>query len=127
MKDFKDKVIVITGGATGIGFSFAKQFGSKGAKLLLAGRRKNRLAEAVEKLKELGTEAVWFQCDVAKVDEVEALADYGWDRYGRVDVILNNAGVGPKIATVIEAKREDIQKLYEIADRSFASYKITTI
>ena len=114
MKDFQNKIVVITGGATGIGFSFAKQFGSRGAKLAIAGRRKNRLSEAVEKLIELGTEAVGFECDVTKRQEVEALADFAWDTYGRVDVILNNAGVGPKISTVIETKREDIQKLYDV-------------
>ncbi len=64
-----------------------------------------------QKLKQLGTEALWFQCDVTKLAEVEALAHFAWDRYWRVNVILNNAGVGPKISTVIEAKREDIQKL----------------
>ena len=48
MKDFKDKVVVITGGATGIGFGFAEAFGAEGAKLVLSGRRENRLKDAIK-------------------------------------------------------------------------------
>ena len=50
MREFKDKVVVITGGATGIGFSFAKRFGGDGAKVVIAGLRENRLQEAVANL-----------------------------------------------------------------------------
>ncbi|MDV6253793.1 SDR family NAD(P)-dependent oxidoreductase [Vibrio sp. EA2] len=50
MNTFKDKVVVITGGATGIGFSFAKRFGQEGAIIVISGRRENRLQEAVAEL-----------------------------------------------------------------------------
>ncbi len=57
MESYKEKVVVITGGATGIGFSFAKQFGNEGAKIVIAGRRENKVNDAVQKLSELGFEA----------------------------------------------------------------------
>ncbi len=93
MKNFNDKVVVITGGATGIGFGFAKAFGLEGAKLVLSARRENRLQEAVAKLNKLGVEASYFCADVTKMEEVEALADFAWNTYGKVDVIINNAGM----------------------------------
>ena len=57
MKDFKGKVVVITGGSTGIGFSFAKQFGHEGAKIIICGLRENRIDEALSALKASGIEA----------------------------------------------------------------------
>ena len=92
MKDFKDKVVVITGGATGIGLGFAEAFGKEGAKVVISGRRENRLQEAVEKLASLGIEAKYQVSDATKLEDVEALADFAWDAYGHVDVIVNNAG-----------------------------------
>ncbi|MEW8585711.1 MAG: SDR family NAD(P)-dependent oxidoreductase, partial [Candidatus Thiodiazotropha sp.] len=57
MNNFKDKVVVITGGATGIGFGFARAFGKEGAKIIIAGRNENRLQEAVSYLTGSGIEA----------------------------------------------------------------------
>ncbi len=74
MKDFKDKVVVITGGGTGIGFSFAKRFGGAGAKVVLAGRRQEKLDAAAAKLQELGYQALGCSCDVSDYAQVEALA-----------------------------------------------------
>ncbi|WP_422363510.1 SDR family NAD(P)-dependent oxidoreductase [Pyruvatibacter mobilis] len=93
MDSFDGKVVVITGGATGIGFSFAKRFGEEGARLVIAGRRKDRVDEAVAALEALGYQAAGTACDVAKRDDVEALADFAWSTFGQADVLLNNAGV----------------------------------
>ncbi len=113
MKDFKDKVVVITGGATGIGFSFAKQFGKEGAKIVITGRRKNRLDEAVERLTQLGIEAKSKVCDVTRREQVEALADFCWSAYDKVNILINNAGTmftKPLLETTIQ----DFQGLYNV-------------
>ncbi len=114
MQDYKDKVVVITGGATGIGFSFAKQFGNDGAKVVIAGRRQAKLDEAVAALKGLGIDAAGFACDVADYAQVEALADFAWNTYGRADVILNNAGVMHTPSTVIDAKIDDFKRVIDV-------------
>ncbi len=114
MKNFKNKVVVITGGATGIGFSFAKRFGQEGAKVVIASRRMQRVNQAVKKLQALGIEAAGTTCDVAILSDVEALADFAWREFGQVDVILNNAGVGPTLKSVIDMSRADIMQLLEI-------------
>ncbi len=114
MKDFKDKVVVITGGATGIGFSFAKRFGNEGAKVVIAARRQNRIDDAVAKLKSMGIEASGTACDVTKREDIEALADYAWNQYEEVHAIVNNAGVGPLMKSVIDATDEEIMSVLNI-------------
>ena len=93
MKDFKDKVVVVTGGATGIGKSIADKFGKEGAKVIIAARRENKLQNAVNDMKEKGVDAYYKVCDVSNLDDVKALADYAWEKFGQVDVLVNNAGV----------------------------------
>jgi NAD(P)-dependent dehydrogenase (short-subunit alcohol dehydrogenase family) len=114
MKDFKDKVIVITGGATGIGFGLAKAFGTEGAKIVLAEPRESRLQEAVAELEKIGVEATYTICDVTKSDQVEALADFAWAWKGHVDVIINNAGIMVPHAPVLDMPIEHIEQIFAV-------------
>lgn len=114
MKDFNNKVVVITGGATGIGFSFAKRFGVAGAKIVIAGRRQAKLDSAVAALEALGIESAGFTCDVSDYDQVEALADFAEARFGGADVIMNNAGILIPPSTVIDADRNQVMQLMNV-------------
>jgi len=114
MKDFKDKVVVITGGASGIGFSLAKQFGNDGARVLIADLGAERIDGAVAELKQLGVDASGRECDVSDRAQVEALADHAWATYGRVDAILNNAGVSARRFSVIDTPREAIDAVFSV-------------
>ncbi len=114
MKNFKNKVIVITGGATGIGFALAKQFGNEGAKIVICGIREDKVTGAVLKLKDMGYEASGKICDVSKIEQVEALADFAWDTYGHCDVIVNNAGVSQNFVPVIDTPMEEFHRVMSI-------------
>lgn len=114
MKDFRNKVVVITGAGTGIGFALAKQFANEGARVVISARRRARLDEAARTLVESGADVRVYECDVTKREELEALADYAWNAFGRVDVLVNNAGVGPIASSVIDAKREDVQRVLDV-------------
>ena len=114
MRDFSDKVVVITGGATGIGFALAKAFGKDGAKIIVASRRSDVVKSAVSRLKELSIEAVGTVLDVADRTSVERLADFSWDCFGRVDVLVNNAGVSPPPKSVFEIEKAEIQRVFDI-------------
>jgi len=114
MKDFKGKVVVIPGGATGIGFGFAKAFGAEGAKIVLAARRENRLQEAVAELGKLGVEATYTVCDATKPDQIEKLADFAWNWKGHVDALINNAGIVVPQAPVLEMPIEDFERIFAV-------------
>lgn len=114
MQSFEGKVVVVTGAATGIGFALAKQFAAQGAKLIIAARRRDRLEEAAQALASSGADVRLFACDVTQRDQVQALADFAWREHARVDVLVNNAGVGPIPSTVIDAKPEDVQHVLDV-------------
>jgi NADP-dependent 3-hydroxy acid dehydrogenase YdfG len=87
-----DKIVVITGASSGIGESTAKLLARHGAKVVLGARRKNRIDAVVKEISAAGGEAIGFAVDVTKRAEVEALIQATVDSFGRVDVIVNNAG-----------------------------------
>ncbi len=94
MKEFKNKVAVITGGASGIGRGIAERCVREGMKVVLAGINEANLATAEAELKALGGEVIGVRTDVAKRADVEALAKKTLDRFGAVHLLVNNAGVG---------------------------------
>ncbi|MDG1204075.1 MAG: SDR family oxidoreductase [Pseudomonadales bacterium] len=114
MKDFKDKTVVITGGATGIGFAIAKAFGADGARVVLAEPRLNRLEQSVAALLESGVSASYYQCDVADPQSVRALADYAWKENGQVDVLINNAGIKVPNHPVTDLPLEELHKIFSV-------------
>src|SRR5712692_8670861 len=88
-----DKVVVITGASSGIGESIAKLLARIGAKVVIGARRKNRIDAVVKEISAAGGKAVGFAVDVTKRPEVEALIKGAVDSFGRVDVLVNNAGI----------------------------------
>ena len=94
MKTFKDRVAVITGGASGLGREFALKAGSLGMKLVLADVQRDALERTVEELKQQGHSVISMLCDVRKAEEVQALADATMGAFGAVHLLFNNAGVG---------------------------------
>lgn len=93
MDDFRDRVAVITGGASGIGFATARRLAAEGMRVMLADLEAERLAVAVAELTEAGAEVDGTVCDVADRDSVEALADATWAAFGGCHLLFNNAGV----------------------------------
>lgn len=94
MKDFKDRVAVITGAANGIGFGIAERCAQLGMTVVLAGINEENLAKAEEQLKPTGATLLTVRTDVSKREDIEALAQKTLDTFGRVHLLVNNAGVG---------------------------------
>jgi NAD(P)-dependent dehydrogenase (short-subunit alcohol dehydrogenase family) len=94
MKDFKGKVAVITGAASGIGFGLAERCAKEGMKVVLADIEKGALAKAEKDIKTLGAETLAVRTDVSQASDVEALAKKTLDTFGAVHLLFNNAGVG---------------------------------
>lgn len=93
MQDFRDKVAVITGGASGIGLAYAERFGAAGAKIVLADIEKAKLDEAVAQLSAKGISTIGVITDVTKYESVQALAATARERFGKIHLVFNNAGV----------------------------------
>jgi NAD(P)-dependent dehydrogenase (short-subunit alcohol dehydrogenase family) len=114
LSSFAGKTVVITGGATGIGFGFAKAFGREGARIVIGEPRESRLREAVENLQSMGIEAHYFVCDVSDPARVAEFADFAWDKCGHVDVLLNNAGISAPHRPVTDLPLDDLHKLFGV-------------
>jgi uncharacterized oxidoreductase len=85
--------ILITGGATGIGFALAEAFLKKGNEVLVCGRREDKLAEARKKLPQLHT----LKCDVADVEDLKCLLDWAVSNFRSLNILVNNAGIQREI------------------------------
>lgn len=94
MKEFKDKVAVVTGAANGIGFGIAEHCAQLGMKVVLAGINEENLLKAEESLQKTGAATLVVRTDVSKREDVEALAQKTLDAFGAVHLLVNNAGVG---------------------------------
>lgn len=94
MKNFQDKVVVITGGASGLGREFANTAAKLGMKLVLADVQQDALDKARAELEGEGAQVLAMICDVRKGEQVQALADATMARFGAVHLLFNNAGVG---------------------------------
>ena len=95
-KNYVDgKVIIITGASSGFGKLTAKRAAEMGGKIVLAARSEEKLKETVAEIKAAGGEASYIVTDVAKKDDVFAMAKFAVDTYGRIDVLVNNAGTMP--------------------------------
>lgn len=106
----ENKVVVITGASSGIGEATAKLLASRGAKVVLGARRADRLTSLATTI---GENASYQVTDVSKYQDVEQLVTFAYEKYGRVDVLYNNAGVMPQ-GFLREGKLKSYQKMLDI-------------
>ncbi len=95
MSGIKGKVVVITGASSGIGEATARILARQGATVVLGARRTERLKKVVDELRAEGHAASYLRADVTNLVEVQRLAQFALDTYGRLDVFVNNAGIMP--------------------------------
>jgi NAD(P)-dependent dehydrogenase (short-subunit alcohol dehydrogenase family) len=114
MKEFENKVAVVTGGSSGIGRATALAFAEKGAKVAIASRRATEGEETVELIKAAGGEAIFIQTDVSQASEIENFIDQTVATFGRLDYAFNNAGVMGKIDFVSSYSEEEWDWLMNI-------------
>lgn len=95
MINVKGKVVIITGASSGIGASTAKILAENGAKVVLAARRSERLEKLIQHIEKKGGIAVFKVTNVTIRNEMEELAKYAIEQFGKIDVLINNAGLMP--------------------------------
>lgn len=91
--DFKDKIVIITGGTSGIGKNTAIEFSKRGAKVIALTLDRQEVCEKA--IEEIGNGAEYIKCNVASHEDVKSAIEYVVNKYGRIDCAFNNAGIGP--------------------------------
>jgi short-subunit dehydrogenase len=113
MKDFKDRLVLVTGGNSGIGEALALAFAREGARLILTARDTTRLEAVRKRCAGLGATVEVFAADVTDEAQVQALADHVHARHEAVDVLVNNAGV-VMAGLLTEVEAGDWRRLHDI-------------
>jgi len=107
----QDRVIFLTGGSTGIGWECAVAYAAEGARVALVARNGKGAADAAA---ELGPEHLGFSCDVSIDSDVQSAIQKTLDRYGRLDAVHNNAGIGAPLKPLHETSDEEWESLFRI-------------
>jgi short-subunit dehydrogenase len=90
--DFKNKVVLITGASSGIGKQTAIEFAKLGSNIILVARRKNKLEQVENELKQFNIKTLVCSCDVSKKDQVEKMSKIVLEKFNFIDILVNNAG-----------------------------------
>lgn len=106
--DLKDKIALVTGGNSGLGKATAKHLISHGAVTIITGRDHTKTQKVAEQIG-----AIPFKCDVINDNEINSLYNFIEDEYGRLDILINNAGIG-KRGELTALTREDMKEIYEV-------------
>ena len=104
--NFHDKIALVTGGSRGIGKAIAIAFGEAGATVVVAARNVNLLGEVVKKIQAIGGNAFYVKCDLTRDEDIFTLVTKTIERYGRIDILINNAGISPWVKKSEEVTKE---------------------
>ena len=113
MSYWKDKVALITGGSGGLGLALARKFGLRGARVVIASRGAENLNLAAESLRSEGADVLAVTADVTRQEDVETLVRRCNERFGRIDVLVNNAGRSAR-GEILATSPNDFHDLMEL-------------
>lgn len=120
MKTFTDKVVLVTGGTSGIGRATALAFAQEGANVVVAGRRENEGAESVALIEQAGGKGLFVRADVSIEDDVANMVAKTVDAFGKLDFAFNNAGVLLESAPITEVTSDIIDRIFAVNVRGVA-------
>ena len=112
--DFTGKTALVTGGSRGLGREMALALARRGANLVIASRKMPACEAVAKEARTLGAAALPYACHVGHWDELEGLADAAWERFGKVDVLINNAGMSPLYPSLGAISEELFDKVMSV-------------
>lgn len=113
MGQLENKTIIITGASSGLGEAMARKFSPLGANLVLGARREEKLLHLQGQLNAAGQAVEVLKCDVTKESDVQKLAQHALEKFGRIDVLINNAGIMP-LSFFAQKKVADWNKMIDV-------------
>ena len=113
MTGIADKVVAITGGSSGIGEATARHLAERGASVILGARRSDRLKMLAESIASKGGKVSYLVIDVRRREDVASLVGLATDRYGKLDVLINNAGIAP-ISRLDDLRVDDWDNMIDV-------------
>lgn len=111
MKRLEKKVAIVTGGATGIGEAISKKFAAEGAEVLVVGMPQDPVRDVIKEIKKTGGKAIGYSADISSEENAKEAVDTAVKHFGRLDILINNAGVYPEVNTVDEYSPEAFDNL----------------
>ena len=115
--DFKDKVVLVTGGSRGLGRAMAKGFARAGARVIVASRKLEACESTVAEIREAGGEATAVAAHMGDTGSLDKLVDASYASYGRVDILINNAGINVGMGPLSDLTPQLYDKMYEVNQR----------
>ncbi len=114
MSRFSNKVVIVTGGGSGIGKATALKFASEGASVVIGNRNEKAGQETIKQIKEADGKASFVRTDVTREADVKQLIDHAIAEYGRLDYAFNNAGTEGDTATTTEDTEENFNRIFDV-------------
>jgi len=111
---FKDKVVIVTGGSRGLGRAMSIGFAGEGARVVVASRKIDTCREVVGLIENAGGEAMAQAAHMGRVEDLDALITAAYDRYGRVDVLVNNAGINVAFGPLADIAVDAFDKMVDV-------------
>ena len=112
--DVAGKVVMITGGSRGLGKAMSLEFARRGAAVVIASRKLEECEKVAEQVRALGAEALPIACHVGQWDELDAAVEAAVNRFGRIDVLVNNAGMSPVAPSLLETSEALFDKIIDV-------------
>jgi len=97
--DFTGKVALVTGGSRGLGYQMAKALAERGADVIIASRKLDACEVVADEIRSMGRKAMAIAAHCGKWDEIDNLIEAAYAEFGRIDILINNAGMGPRMAS----------------------------
>jgi NAD(P)-dependent dehydrogenase (short-subunit alcohol dehydrogenase family) len=112
--DMSGKVVLITGGSRGIGYELTKAFAEQGADVIIASRKVETCREVAAEVEKMDRRALAYGCHVGKWGELDGLVDAAYAEFGKVDVLINNAGMSPVADSSIATPEDLFDKVVDV-------------
>ncbi len=115
----KDKVAIVTGASRGIGEAIARTFAENGAKVVISSRKQDSLDAVAASITSAGGEALPIACHTGKLAMIDALFSQVMKKYGRVDILVNNAAANPYFGSALEVPENAYDKTFEVNTKGY--------